>query len=242
MGREAELAGGLLLQGRCCEGRGGRAAARLGLHRRDLEDAGLDRLARSQGRGIVSEVELLELLAVVLDQPGQEGIGPGGDLGLDGPVLLGPERLDLDLAVDHQPQGDGLHPARRTGARQLAPEHRREGEADQVVQGAAGQVGVDQLHVDGARMLHRLGDGGLGDGVEHHPLDLGALDRLLAVQHLQHVPGDRLALAVRVGGEDDLLGALGGFCDVAEPLLSPGVDLPDHREVVVRIHRSVLGG
>ena len=56
------------------------------------------------------------------------------------------------------------------------------------------------------------------------------------------MPGDRLALAVGVGGEDELGGALDRLGDVAEPLLRLGVDLPDHLEVGVRIDRSVLGG
>ncbi len=102
-------------------------------------------------RGLVAQVELGEPLALVLDQPGQEGIGAGRDVGLDGPVFLGPEVLDLDLAVDDQAQGHRLHPAGRAGARQLAPQHRREGEAHQIVQRAAGEVGVHQLHVDVAR-------------------------------------------------------------------------------------------
>ena len=90
-------------------------------------------------------------------------------------------------------------------------------------------------------MLHRLGDRLLGDGVEHHALDLLALERALLLQHLQHVPGDRLALAIRVGGEDQLVGALDGLGDVVEALLRLGVDLPDHVEIVVRIDRAVLG-
>ena len=203
-----------LREASCCrvevvKGGGGRAPGRLLLDRRDLE-AGRPRPRPWRRRRAASSARsnLVEPLALVLDQPGQERIAAGGDVGLDGPVFLGPEGLDLDLAVDDQAQRHRLHPAGRARARQLAPQHRREGEADQIVQRAAGEVGLDQLHVDVARMLHRLGDRRAGDGVEHHPLDLGALDRLAAVQHLQHVPADRLALAVGVGGEDQPVGAL----------------------------------
>ena len=72
--------------------------------------------------------------------------------------------------------------------------------------------------------------------VEDHPLDLGALDRLLAVQDLQQVPADRLALAVGVGGQDQGVGALERVGDVVQPLGGLGVDLPTHGEVVVRLH------
>src|SRR5262249_539256 len=62
------------------------------------------------------------------------------------------------------------------------------------------------------------------------------------LEHLQDVPGDRLALAVRVGGEDELVGALDRLGDVAEALLRLAVDLPDHLEVALGVDRAVLGG
>ena len=56
----------------------------------------------------------------------------------------GDEFLDLQLAVADEPQRHRLHAAGRTRARQLAPQHRREREADEVIERAAGEVGVDQ--------------------------------------------------------------------------------------------------
>ena len=134
-----------------------------------------------------------------------------------------------------------MHPACGARSRQLAPQDRRKGEAHQIVQGAPGQVGVHQFHIDIAGVLHRLGDGGFGNGVEHHPLDLGALDDFLLLQHLQHVPGDSLALAVGVGGQDDAVGALGGVGDIAEALCGLGVHIPGHGEVFVGPYGAVLG-
>ncbi len=157
------------------------------------------------------------------------------------PVFLADEFLDFELAVADQPQRHRLHAAGRARARQLAPQHRRQREADEIIERAAGQIGVDQRLVDGARMLHRLGHRLLGDGVEHHALDRLVLERLLFLEHLQHVPGDRLALAVRVGGEDQLVGALDGAGDVVEALLRLGIDLPEHAEIGVGIDRAVLG-
>ena len=53
--------------------------------------AGLDRGDGALGRGLVAEVELVELLAVELGQPGREGRAGGvRELGLDGPVFLRP--------------------------------------------------------------------------------------------------------------------------------------------------------
>ncbi len=241
LGREAQLARGFLLQGRGSEGRGGRALAGLLLDGGDLEGGLLHGGAGGQGRGLVAQVELGELLVLVFDQAGQERLGAGRDIGLDGPVFLGLEALDLQLAIDDQPQADRLHTAGRTAAGQLAPQDWRKREADQIVQGAAGEVGLDQLHVDVARMGHGLEHRGLGDGVEGDALDGLVLHRLLLLQHLQHVPADRFPFAVGVGGQDDAVGALHGVDDVADPLGRLGVDLPVHVEVVVRLHRAVLG-
>ncbi len=92
-----------------------------------------------------------------------------------------------------------------------------------------------------ARMRHRLGHRLLGDGVEHHALDRLAVQRLLLLEHFKHVPGNRLALAVGVGGENQLVGVLDGACDVVEALLRLGIDLPEHAEIVVGIDRAILG-
>ena len=162
-------------------------------------------------------------------------------LGDDRPVFLGDEFLDFQFAVADEPQRDRLHAAGRARARQLAPEHRREREADQIIERAAGEIGIDQRGVDGARMLHRLGHRLLGDRVEDDALDRLVLQRVLFVERLQHVPGDGLALAIGVGGQDQRVGVLQGVGDVVDALLRLGVDLPEHLEIVVRIDRAVLG-
>ena len=101
-----------------------------------------------------------------------EGLALGGrELGHDRPVFLRLEHLDLGLAVADQAERHRLHAAGRAGAGQLAPQHRREREADQIVERAAGEIGVDQRAVDLARMAHGLEHGVLGDGVEDDALD-----------------------------------------------------------------------
>ena len=190
-----------------------------------------------------ANVEPGDLPAVGADQACLEGLGPRRRQSCDQrPVFARDELLDFELAVADEAQRDRLHASGRARARQLAPEHRREREADQIVECAARQIGIDQRGVDLAGILHRLDDGLLGDGVEHHPLDLLALERVLFLQHLEHMPGDRLAFAIRVGRQNQPVGALDRLGDVVEALLRLGIDLPQHVEIVVRIDRSVLGG
>ena len=78
------------------------------------------------------------------------------------------------------------------------------------------------------------------DGVEHHALNLLVLDRALLFQDLQHVPGNRFTLAIRVGCENQPGGALERFGDIVESACRLRVDLPDHLEVGLRIDRSLL--
>src|SRR5947209_3848377 len=74
------------------------------------------------------------------------------------------------------------------------------------------------------------------------PRDGDILEKRLLLEHFQHVPGERLALAVGVSGENELVGAFDRPGDVGEALLGLAVHLPDHVEVGLRIDRAVLGG
>src|SRR3546814_2434739 len=60
--------------------------------------------------------------------------------------------------------------------------------------------------------------------------------------HFLDVPGNRLALAVRVGREDQRLGLLRLVGDGAQLLGLVGIGFPFHRETGVWIDRAVLGG
>jgi len=55
------------------------------------------------------------------------------------------------------------------------------------------------------------------------------------------VPRDGFALAVRVGGEDQALGALYGGGNVVKALGGLGINFPGHRKIFVRFYRPVLG-
>ena len=155
---------------------------------------------------------------------------------------MGPEGFDLDLAVDDQTQRHRLNPACRARAGQLAPQDGRQGKSDQIVQSPPRQIGVNQLHIDVARVLHRLGDGRLGDGVEHHPLDIGGLENLFLPQNLEHVPRDGLTLTVGVGGEDQGVGTLHGIGNIGQTLGRLAVHFPTHGEVIIRLDRAILRG
>ena len=122
---------------------------------------------------------------------------------IDRPIFLRLERLDLRLAVADEPKRDRLHAAGRAGAGQLPPQHRRKREADEIIERAAGEIGVDQRLVDGARVRDGLEHGVFGDGVEHDPLAPACRSSAFLLQHFEHMPGDGLALAVGVGGEDE---------------------------------------
>ena len=135
-----------------------------------------------------------------------------------------------------------MHPAGRAGAGQLAPQDGREVEADQIVQRAAGHVGVDQVLIDHAWVLEGVFDGGLGNLVENHTLDVFALELPALFQLIHDVPGDRFTFAVRVSGEDQLVVILECLLDILEPLVAVGLDQPRHLEIFVWIDRAILGG
>jgi len=69
------------------------------------------------------------------------------------------ELFDLQLALDNQAQRRALHAAGRQARAYLAPQQRRQAEADEVVQRASRLLGVHQRQRDLAgmsdRFLHR---------------------------------------------------------------------------------------
>ena len=240
--RVAELARGFLLQGRGGEGRCGIAALRLALDGADQEASTFERVLQPRRARLIGDIEFVELLAVGGNEACLEGLVLGGrELGGDRPRFLRLELLDLELAVADEPERHGLDAAGRSGARKLAPQDRRQREADEIVERAAGEIGVDQRPVDRARVAHGVEHRLLGHGVEHDALDGDAGERFLAVEDLQHVPGDGLALTVGVGGEDQLIRALDGACDLVEPLRRLGIDVPMHGEVLLGLDRAILG-
>jgi hypothetical protein len=90
-------------------------------------------------------------------------------------------------------------------------------------------------------VLHRLGHGLFGDGVEHDALDGLTLQRMLFIQRFQNMPGNRFTLAVGVGRQNQGVGAFQRPCNIVDPLLRLRIDLPKHLETGIRIDRAILG-
>ena len=248
-GAVAELAGGLLLQRGGAERRVGLAAVGLRLDRADLERGVAQAVDQRLGPGAVqvhdvrAGLELAERGEVaaaghppLVDrvQLGREHplvvLGAGVEGALEVPVRRGAERHPLALPVDDQPGRDGLHAARGQAGHDLLPQHRGDLVAVEPVEDPAGLLRLDEVHVDVAGVVDRGVDRLRGDLVEHHPAD-----RHLGLQLVEQVPRDGLALAVLVGGEEELGGVLEQPLELGHVgLLVPG----DHvvgREVVVDV-------
>ena len=239
---EAEFARGFLLHGRCGEWGSRTAIDRFSLDRFDLVIVALDLRDGGLGRIFVCDVVAFQLLAVQVREAGRHLLAVGGRVfGADRPVFLRFEDFDLGFALADQPQRDRLHAPGGAGTRQLAPQYRRQAESDQIVQRAARQVGIDQFLIQFARIGQCLDDGVLGDLVENDAFDVDAVQRFALVEDFLHVPGDRLALAVRVGCEIKVFGTLDGVLNGLNVLLGTGVHRPDHSKVVIGLNGAVLG-
>ena len=242
-GAETQFARGFLLQGRCGERR---LRVAPGLLRFDAHGLKVPRLAQAPagclGALAVGQVVALELTAFELGQARLERFARVlGQDGLDAPVLAGPEGLDFRFPVTDQAQRNRLHPSGRPAARQLAPEDRRERESHEIIQGASGQVGVDQFLVERARLRKRLLDRTFGDLVEHDAVNFDTFQRPAPFQFLGDVPGNGLAFAVRVGCQVEPIGPLERIGDIRDALVGPSVHLPDHGKALFGLHRSILG-
>ena len=219
--REAERARRGLLQLGCREGRRRVLAPLARLDRRHAQRRSLDvpghllgRLARGEPRVAAVEVELVA-------PPRHDARGEGRfalrERHRHREVGDRDEGLALGLALDDDPQRHGLHAPGRQPAPDLVPEQLRDLVADQAVDDAARLLGAHAVLRDLAGVLDRLRDRGLRDLVE-----LGAVEggvRRLLLQQLVQVPADRLALAVRVGGEVHTLGFLGEARQLSDGLL-----------------------
>ena len=210
---ERELARGLLLQRRGGE-RGGRVAPPLFLV--DLQDrenalSGFAQRALDFTRLLRGgEAELFDLGTGVLDQLARKFLFRVFEFRVHGPVFARDEGGDFILALADHAQRRTLHaPGGKTGP-DLLPQQRRQVEAHEEIQGAAGLLGVHQLQGQLARPRHRLAHGILGDFVEYdarHGLAFELAERL---QELVQMPGNRFAFAVGVGREEQGIRLLQG--------------------------------
>ena len=184
------------------------------------------------GRGV--EVATLgDALAVELDERRTERSGSSAsEAALEVAPLPGAEAHAGPLALDDHAHRNALHAPGRRGlaAAEHAPQHRRRLPADEAVELAAAFLRLDELHVELAGVLDRFADRVRRDLVEHHPLH-----GHVRLEHLEHVPADRLALAILVGREDELVGALERLLQLGDDLLLVGVHHVAGVEVVVGV-------
>ena len=238
--RKPQLARGFLLQRRGGERWRRIARKRLGLGRGHREPPRLDHRLGLVRRALVADRQPVDLPAVEPDQPRRKAQPILLEARADAPIFLRTEQLDLALAVDDQAQRDRLHPACRLGSGKLAPQDRRQGEADQIIQCPPRSISVDQVVIELARAGHRRKHRRLGDLVERHPAGVGR-KQLALFQHLLDVPADRFPLAVGVGCKDQRVGRPSLVGDRLQLLRLVGIILPLHREPVIGIDRSVAG-
>ncbi|OPZ01303.1 MAG: hypothetical protein BWZ09_02745 [Alphaproteobacteria bacterium ADurb.BinA305] len=212
---ETELARGILLQ-RGGDERRRRVAALLAAL--DVADRVVGALQiGDDGARLVAGLDL-QLLAGLLDQLRLEGellVLRREERG-ERPVLFWYKGLDLPLAVDNQADRHRLDAAGAQVALDLLPEKGAEVVADEAVHHPPRLLGIDAVHVEAARVLQRVAHGARRDLVE---LDA---QRVLQAERLLQVPGDRLALPVRVGRQVDAVGLLHGAAQVLQRLLAVG--------------------
>ena len=134
-----------------------------------------------------------------------------------------------------------MHPSGGQAAAHLAPQQRREVETDQIVQGAAGLLGVDQVVGQIPGVGHGVLYGAFGDFMEHHPFDRLVFERLAFAQQLAQVPGNGFAFAVRVGREEQGVGLAQHLGDGGDMFFLVLADLVFHGEVAFGIDGAFLG-
>ena len=214
-GREAERAARVLLQGGRDEGRRGLAAA-LALF--DLRDGVVPAVQRGQdavGPLLIGDGQLF-------------AVGGGGQAGreltllalrvqqrVDVPVFVWLEVFNFQLTVPDQPHGHALHAACGQAAADLFPQERAQFVADQTIQLAPGLLGVEQVDIDGARVGHALLDALLRDLVKGHAVGCAGVQP----QNVRQMPADGLALAVRVGCQQDAVALFGLGLQLLDELL-----------------------
>src|SRR5580704_17820874 len=212
-----QLARRLLLQARRDERRSGAAADFLALDALYRERRRFDR------RDDLFGARLGQLVRLVVDAVVFVTVEPrlerrrilGRQTGVEGPVLFGAEGLALAFAVDDYPERNRLNPAGADAALDLVPQQRAQLVADQAVEDAARLVRVEQVVIELRRISDRLFYSRRRDFMQQNAADLG----LGLAEMIGDMPCDRLAFAIRVAGEVDVILALGGGLDLAEDLL-----------------------
>ena len=238
---KAQLPDGLLLQGGGNKRRGGLPFALLfghGLH----PQLAFCRLFKGapdfRGARLGFNAELLYLFFGKLDQPGVEFARRMGQIGLDGPVFPGLKGLDLQLPLDDHPERGRLHAPGREALLYLFPQQRRQVKAHQIIQRAAGLLGVNQISGELAGMLDRVPHRAPGDFMKHHAMHGFLFQAALLLEQFIKMPGDGLALAVGVCGQIQGVGLFERLFDRGQRGRAFFNDLIAHGKAVLGVHRA----
>ena len=152
--------------------------------------------------------------------------------GVNRPVFFRAKSADLFFPVHDNAGGHRLHAAGRKAVAHRFPEIGREFIAHHPVPDTAGLLGVDQIHVNGTRLLDRSAHHGGRNLVESDAQSLFGIQPQRAGQ----MPGNGLPFAVRVGREIDFFGGLGFFFDLFDEVaLAADVDVM-RLKTVLNIH------
>src|SRR5205823_3603835 len=170
----------------------------------------------------------------------------------DRPVFGRLEGLDLAFTLADDAHGDRLHAARRQAATDLLPQDWADLVADEAVEDAARLLRFVEIAIELLRIADGLLHRAFGDLVEQHAVDVFLV---ALAEGFGDVPGDRLALTIRIGRQIDVLLAVQHLVLGSEVVLDVDTqlalgqvhDVPDrclHLEVSSQIllERARFGG
>ena len=175
---------------------------------------------------------------VAVERCGKHLAGRGGELCVYRPIFLGLERTDLLLAVNYHAHRDALNAAGGKSAAYLLRNKRAQAIADESVEYSSRLLCVDEIHVDGARMIHAVLDSGFGYLVEGDSV----LVLKIEIEQGRKVPRYRFSLAIRVGCEDNFIAFFNIFFQLADELLFSFYNGVFRREVVLDIDAQLRRG
>ena len=175
---------------------------------------------------------------VAVERCGKHLAGRGGELCVYRPIFLGLERTDLLLAVNYHAHRDALNAAGGKTAAYLLRNERAQAITDESVEYSSRLLCVDEIHVDGARMIHAVLDSGFGYLIESDSV----LVLKIEVEQGRKVPRYRFSLAIRVGCEDNFIAFFNIFFQLADELLFSFYNGVFRREVMLDIELSFAAG
>ena len=117
----------------------------------------------------------------------------------DRPVFHRVECVNLTFTVNDQPQSHRLNAPGREAATHFFPQDWAYAVPNQPIQHTPRLLGIDQIHVDRARVREGFIDGIFSDLMKNYPL----CKLLLNCSSLQQMPGNGFPFAVRVRSQVD---------------------------------------